>query len=91
MKHWTLPAEGVMAGSRSGSIGRRRLGLLLGALGLLGTAGSMALVLYFYGSPYNPTWWWVMGGLLVASFFLPRLLVPAIEWVLEGYWEDQGS
>lgn len=78
-----------MAQVTRGSIGRRRLGLLLSLLGLLGSAGSMALVLYFYGSPYNPMWWWVMGGALIVSFFLPRLLVPAVEWVWQGYREDQ--
>lgn len=80
-----------MTRATRGSIGRRRLGLLLSLLGLLATAGAMVLVLCFYGTPYNPMWWWVMGGALIASFFLPRLLVPAVEWVLEGYRRDQAA
>jgi len=78
-----------MTGTRRGSIGRRRLGLLLSLVGLLGCTVAMGLVLVFYGTPYNPLWWWVMGAILVASFFLPRLLVPAVEWVREGYNSDQ--
>lgn len=80
-----------MARVETGSVGRRRLRILLGVLGVLGSAGTMGLILWFYGPPYNPTWWWAMAGALVASFFLPWLLVPAIEWVQDGYRQDRGA
>ncbi len=65
--------------------GRLRLTLLLcGLSGSLCTL-MMAVILVFYGRPYDLTWWWIMGGILIASFTLPRLLVIAIEWVMEGY------
>ena len=80
-----------MAQIARGSTGRRRLRLVLSVLGLLGTAVAMALVLYFYGPPFNPMWWWVMAGLLVASAFLPWLLVPAVEWVQDGYRKDRDA
>ncbi len=78
-----------MTEARRGSIGRRRLALLLSLSGLLGCAAAMGLVLVFYGTPYNPLWWWVMGAILVVSFFLPRLLVPAVDWVRKGYDLDR--
>ena len=51
----------------------------------------MAAILVFYGRPYDLTWWWVMGGIVIASFTLPRLLVIAIEWVMEGYRQQQSD
>lgn len=72
------------------SVGRRRLRLLLGILGVLACAGAMGLVLWFYGQPYNPRWWWVMAAALGAAFFLPWLAVPGIEWVRAGYRQDDG-
>ena len=68
---------------RSG--GRRRLQVLLGVLGFAGCAVAMALVLVFYGPPYNQMWWGIMAVVLGASGLLPPLLAPAIEWVIDGY------
>jgi hypothetical protein len=45
----------------------------------------MLLILIFYGAPYNPLWWWVMGAILLGAFVLPSLLVRPVEWVMEGY------
>ncbi|MFQ5958943.1 MAG: hypothetical protein ACE5LF_06190 [Alphaproteobacteria bacterium] len=65
--------------------GRRRLGLLLSGVsgGLCVLAMGAALV--FLGTPWNPMWWWVMAAVLVAALVLPRALVPAVEWVIDGY------
>ena len=68
--------------------GRRRLTILLCGLSGVVCALAMAVVLIFYGAPYNDYWWAVMGVILIAAFVLPRLLVPAIEWVMRGYAED---
>ena len=65
--------------------GRRRLRLFLCSLGGLSCAGSMALVLVFYGTPYNPMWWWVMAALLLGAVGLPALFIPVVEWVIAGY------
>jgi hypothetical protein len=67
------------------SEGRRRLQVLLGSLGFAGCAVAMALVLVFYGPPYNQMWWGVMVVVLGAAGLVPPLLAPAIEWVMDGY------
>lgn len=67
------------------SSGRSRLTLLLCGLSGVLCAALMLAVLLFYGKPYDPMWWWVMGGILAAAFILPRGLVAAIEWVMVGY------
>ena len=69
-------------------VGRRRLRLLLCSVsgGLCATA--MALVLIVYGTPFNPMWWLVMGGILAAAFVVPMVVVPVVEWVIAGYLED---
>lgn len=79
---------------KKGSIhreGRRRLRLLLCLLGGLSCAAAMALVLVLYGPPYNPTWWWVMGAVLIAAFAAPALAVPWVEWVIAGYTDEPGQ
>lgn len=65
--------------------GRLRLTVLLCGLSGFSCTILMLAVLLFYGRPYDPTWWWVMGGILAAAFVFPRALVTAIEWVMEGY------
>lgn len=65
--------------------GRRRLRLLLCGLGGLTCAGTMALVLVFYGAPFNPLWWWVMAAILLGATIVPALFAPIIEWVIAGY------
>ena len=65
--------------------GRRRLTFLLCGLSGVSCTVLMAAVLLLYGFPYDLNWWWAMGGILIASFVLPRALVFAIEWVMEGY------
>ncbi len=65
--------------------GRPRLRILLGTLGGGGCLVAMALVLVLYGAPFNPVWWGVMAAILAAACLLPSLLVPAIEWVIDGY------
>ena len=65
--------------------GRFRLTLLLCCSSGLTCALLMLGVIVFYGTPYNPFWWWVMGGIQAAAIALPGALVPAIEWVMEGY------
>ena len=65
--------------------GRRRLAIVLCCAGGLTCAGAMALVLILYGTPYESYWWAVMAAILAASCVLPRLLVPMVEWVVEGY------
>ena len=72
----------------SKSRGRPRLRILLGALNGGTCLIAMVLVLVFYGTPYDPVWWPVMGAILAAACFLPSLLVPAIEWVIDGYNGD---
>lgn len=65
--------------------GRKRLSLLLCGLSVTACLVLMGAVLLFYGLPYNPAWWWVMGVILLAAAVLPLGLVLAIEWVIEGY------
>jgi hypothetical protein len=67
------------------SEGRRRLRILLAILGFAGCALGMALVVVFYGPPYNPIWWGIMAVVLGGAIALPPLLAPAIEWVMDGY------
>ncbi len=67
------------------NIGRRRLSLLLCGLSAASCILLMAGVLLFYGTPYNPLWWWIMGAIVVAAAVLPLSLVMAIEWVMAGY------
>lgn len=71
--------------------GRRRLGLLLCGLGGVSCAAAMALVLVFYGLPFNPVWWWVMAAVLLGAFVLPLLIVPLVEWVIAGYLRGPGG
>ena len=70
--------------------GRKRLSILLCGLSGVSCAILMAAVLLLYGTPYNPLWWWVMAAILIAAFLLPLALVSAIEWVIDGY-RDQNS
>jgi hypothetical protein len=65
--------------------GRRRLALLLCGVSGGTCALMMAAVLLAYGTPYAAKWWIVMAVILAAASTLPRLLVPAIEWVIDGY------
>jgi hypothetical protein len=52
----------------------------------------MAATLFFYGAPYNWLWWFAMAAiLLVVIFVLPRILAPAIEWVIDGYRQDEAD
>lgn len=67
------------------AIGRRRARIAFGVLGGVASAGAMALVLIFYGQPYDPVWWWVMGGILIAAVVVPVGLVPVFDWVMDGY------
>ena len=66
-------------------IGRRRLMLVLAPLGCGACLIAMGLLLVFYGTPYNPIWWWVMAALVIAASGLSCLLVYPIEWVMRGY------
>lgn len=68
--------------------GRPRLRVLLGALSGGACLVAMALLLVFYGTPYDPVWWAVMAAALAAACLLPSLFIPAIEWVIEGYSAD---
>ena len=65
--------------------GRRRLRILLCGLGGLTCAGTMALVLVFYGPPYNPLWWWVMAAVLLGASIVPAFFAAIVEWVIAGY------
>ena len=71
--------------------GRRRLRLLLSFLfgGL--TTFAIVIVLAGYKLPYDPIWWLALGLIAMAAFLAPLLLVPAIEWVMRGYAQDDGS
>ncbi len=69
--------------------GRQRLRLLLGAVSAVLCAFAMAAVLVFYGTPYDPLWWWVMGAIQVAAFFVAPLFATPIEWVIKGYQEHE--
>ena len=72
-------------------VGRRRLRLVLCPLGGGLCAGAMALVVIFYGAPYNPLWWWAMAGVLAAATMAPLAVVPVVEWVIAGYLDDLGG
>ena len=65
--------------------GRRRLRIFMGALGGGACALAMALVLVFYGAPYDPVWWPVMAAVLLGSAGVSALCAPMIEWVIAGY------
>lgn len=71
-------------------VGPRRLGLVLsGGFGGL-CAGAMLVVLGVLGAPWNPIWWGVMAAILLAAFAVPPiLLVPLIDWVIDGYRRDE--
>ena len=69
--------------------GRQRLRLLLGAVSGGLCVFAMAAVLVFYGPPYNPLWWAVMGAILAAAFLVVPLLASPIEWVIKGYLERE--
>lgn len=69
--------------------GRRRVGLLLSGISGGLCVLAMAAVLIVVGAPYNPMWWLVMAAILVAALAVPRALIPAIEWVIEGYREGE--
>lgn len=73
------------------SKGRKRLTALLCGLSGTSCAALMVAVVLIYGRPYNPQWWWIMGAILIAAFLLPLTLVPAIEWVMDGYRDDKTS
>ena len=68
--------------------GRPRLRILLGALNGGTCLIAMVLVLIFYGTPYDPIWWPIMAAILAGACLLPSLIVPAIEWVIDGYNSD---
>ena len=68
-----------------GNKGRLRLLLFLCGTSGLTCATLMVGVMVFYGTPYDPFWWWVMGAIQLAAIGLPSILVPAIEWVMAGY------
>ena len=72
-------------------VGRRRLRLLLCTVSGGLCAAAMVLVLIVYGTPYNPMWWWVMGGLLAVAALGPIAVVPVVEWVIAGYLKDHGE
>ena len=73
---------------QQGSVGRRRLQLFLAALAFAGCGLGMALVVVFYGPPYNHIWWGVMAIVLGAAPLVAVLLAPAVEWVMAGYRQD---
>ncbi len=73
--------------TQHGATGRRRLTILFCGLGGTLCTLAMAAVLMLYGTPYNGYWWAVMAAVLAAAFVLPRLVVPVIEWVMDGYRE----
>jgi hypothetical protein len=74
--------------NRPSTVGRKRLAIVLGTLSGVACAFTMLLVLIFYGAPYNPLWWWVMGAILLGAFVLPSLLARPVEWIMEGYEKD---
>ena len=45
----------------------------------------MATLLIVYGPPWDGIWWLVMAIILFAACSLPYLLVYPIEWVIDGY------
>ncbi|MCZ6860760.1 MAG: hypothetical protein O7I42_10875 [Alphaproteobacteria bacterium] len=69
--------------------GSRRLRILSSLAGGGLCAISLAMVLVFYGMPYDPIWWLVMALIILASFVVPCFFVRPIEWVIEGYLADQ--
>lgn len=77
-----------MGQQRQGSVGSKRLGILLAGLGFAGCGAAMVVTVFFYGPPYNPAWWGIMAAVLALSAAIPPFLVPAIEWVLDGYRRD---
>lgn len=72
--------------------GRGRMVLLVSVLGGGSCALAMAAVLVFYGPPYDSLWWFVMAAiLLVVTFLVPRMVAPAIEWVIDGYRQENAQ
>jgi hypothetical protein len=65
--------------------GTRRLQLVLGIGGFVACAVALAVVLILHGGPTWHGWWGVMAVLLVLGYFLPRAIVPVLEWVIAGY------
>ena len=71
--------------------GRRRLRVFLSFLFGGPATLVVVLVLIGYKTPYNPIWWLVLGVIVLGAFLAPLLLVPAIEWVMKGYAEEDKS
>lgn len=71
--------------------GRRRLRILLSFLSGGLTTFAIVLVLVGYKLPYDPVWWLALGFIALGAFLAPLLLVPAIEWVMKGYAEENRS
>ena len=65
--------------------GRRRLRIFMGGLGGGACAAAMAVILVFYGTPYNAYWWPVMAAVLLGAAVVSALCAPVIEWVIAGY------
>ncbi len=65
--------------------GRRRLRVVLAVASGGACAAAMAVVLVFYGAPYNPLWWAVMAAILLSSAIMGAICAPILEWVIAGY------
>ena len=66
-------------------MGRRRLRIVLAVASGGACAAAMAVVLVFYGAPYNPLWWAVMAAVLLSAAIVGALCAPILEWVSAGY------
>lgn len=78
-------AERTMPGTAARREGRRRLRLLLGGLGAAFCATAMAVVLVFYGLPYNPMWWAAMAAILISAAVVSGFCASLVEWAAKGY------
>jgi hypothetical protein len=67
------------------SEGTRRLQLALGWLAAIGCLVALVVTVTLHGPPFWIGWWVVMAVVLVATFFVGRLLTPVFEWIIAGY------
>jgi hypothetical protein len=70
------------------SEGTRRLRVIAGIASVVVTVVIEWSVLFLHGIPYRTFWWFVLGAILIGSFFAGRALVTLIEWVIAGYRAD---
>jgi hypothetical protein len=69
------------------SKGVYRLAVLLGSIGAVAWIIFLTIATEFFRNFSGH--WFIVGGILLVSFFIPFLIVHAIAWVVRGFREDK--